>query len=325
MVFGISRRDFLKLTAGAAAGAALAPRIAVAQPTVRIGTAVLADYGLAGPVIIAAEKGFFKEQGVNAEFLPFRGGPDLLKAVMVGEVLIGVTGSTDIIQFREAGSPIKMVATHGEGNNFVIVTAPDGPTMSELKGKAIGVTRPGSASWILVRMAAKAQGWDPDRDVKILGLGGLDAQLAALARKEIAAFIWGDYGGVSVAQGRTKVIFKVETLTPKWISFIQYSSEDQIKKNSQQVRGSVRALFQAFRFMKANPEESARIAAAKLGWSPEVVLTVHKSWVPIIPADGHIEVEALRAMQETLLESGTIKKRLPLDEHYTTEFTPVRL
>ena len=23
--------------------------------------------------------------------------------------------------------------------------------------------------------------------------------------------------------------------------------------------------------------------------------------------------------------SGTIKKRLPLDEHYTTEFTPVRL
>ena len=209
------RRDFLKLSAGLAASASLAPRIAVAQPAVKIGTAVLADYGLAGPVIIAAEKGFFKEQGVSAEFLPFRGGPDLLKAVMVGEVLIGVTGSTDIIQFREAGSPIKMIATHGEGNNFVIVTAPDGPAIGELKGKAIGVTRPGSASWILVRMVARHHGWDPDRDVKILGLGGLDAQLAALSRKEIAAFIWGDYGGVSVAQGRTKVIFKVEMITPK--------------------------------------------------------------------------------------------------------------
>src|SRR5262249_23337221 len=208
------RRDFLKLSAGLAASASLAPRVSLAQPAVKIGTAVLADYGLVGPVIIAAEKGFFKEQGVNAEFLPFRGGPDLLKAVMVGEVLVGVTGSTDIIQFREAGSAIKMIATHGEGDNFVIVTAPDrpairppdGPAIGELKGKAIGVTRPGSASWILVRMVAKHHGWDPDRDVKILGLGGLDAQLAALSRKEIAAFIWGDYGGVSVAQGRTKVI-----------------------------------------------------------------------------------------------------------------------
>ncbi len=319
------RRDFLKLTAGLVTSASLAPRISLAQPAVKIGTAVLADYGLAGPVIIAAEKGFFKEQGVNAEFLPFRGGPDLLKAVMVGEVLIGVTGSTDIIQFREAGSPIKMVATHGEGNNFVIVTSPDGPAIGELKGKAIGVTRPGSASWILTRMAVKAQGWDPDRDVKILGLGGLDAQLAALTRKEIAAFIWGDYGGVSVAQGRTKVIFKVETITPKWISFIEYSSEDQIKKNPEQVRGSIRAMFQAFKFMKANPEESARITSAKLGWSPDVVLAVHKGWLPIAPTDGRIDVEALRVMQDTLLESGTIKKRLPLDEHYTTEFTPVRL
>ncbi len=290
------RRNFLKLTAGLVTSASLAPRISLAQPAVKIGTAVLADYGLAGPVIIAVERGFFKEQGVNAEFL-----------------------------LREAGSPIKMIATHGEGNNFVIVTAPDGPAIGELKGKAIGVTRPGSASWILTRMAVKAQGWDPDRDVKILGLGGLDAQLAALTRKEIAAFIWGDYGGVSVAQGRTKVIFKVETITPKWISFIEYSSEDQIKKNPEQVRGSIRAMFQAFKFMKANPEESARITSAKLGWSPDVVLAVHKGWLPIAPTDGRIDVEALRVMQDTLLESGTIKKRLPLDEHYTTEFTPVRL
>src|SRR5206468_8255102 len=230
-----------------------------------------------------------------------RVGPCLMRVWIWWNVPGGATVSTDITQSRDTGSPIKMVATHGEGNNFVIVTAPDGPSMSELKGKAIGVTRPGSASWILTRMAVKAQGWDPDRDVKILGLGGLDAQLAALTRKEIAAFIWGDYGGVSVAQGRTKVIFKVETITPKWISFIEYSSEDQIKKNPEQVRGSIRAMFQAFKFMKANPEESARITSAKLGWSPDVVLAVHKGWLPIAPADGRIDVEALRVMQDTLL------------------------
>ena len=55
------RRDFLKLTAGLVTSASLAPRIAVAQPAVRIGTAVLADYGLAGPVIVAAERATWRD------------------------------------------------------------------------------------------------------------------------------------------------------------------------------------------------------------------------------------------------------------------------
>src|SRR5262249_58036102 len=131
------RRDFVKLSAGLAARASLAPRVSLAQPAVKIGTAVLADYGLVGPVIIAAEKGFFKEQGVNAEFLPFRGGPDLLKAVMVGEVLVGVTGSTDIIQFREAGSAIKMIATPRGGDKLLIVTGPQRPALGRAQGQAL--------------------------------------------------------------------------------------------------------------------------------------------------------------------------------------------
>ena len=44
----------------------------------------------------------------------------------------------------------------------------------------------------------------------------------------------------AIPPGRTKIIFKVETITPKWMSFIEYAAEDQIKKNAGQVRGSVR-------------------------------------------------------------------------------------
>src|SRR6266704_3255340 len=79
-----------------------------------------------------------------AEFVPFRGGPDLLKAVMAGECLVGITGSTDILVFREAGSPIKMIATHTEGNHFTLNVAADVQKIADLKGKAIGVTRVGA-------------------------------------------------------------------------------------------------------------------------------------------------------------------------------------
>jgi NitT/TauT family transport system substrate-binding protein len=319
-----SRRDFLKVAGGIVA-AGIAPAAVRAQPTFKVGTAVLGSYILAGPVVVAAEKGFFRDQGVNAEFIPFRGGPDLVKAVIAGEVLVGLTGSTDIIVFREAGMPIRMTATQGEGNDFVLVGPPDGARMADLKGKAIGVTRVGAATWVFARMAARAQGWDPDKDVKIVGLGGLDAQLAALTRKEIAAYVWGDYGASTEAQGRTRLVFRLDSLTPKWISSIQYSSEEQIKKNADPIRRVTRAVFQAMRFMKTQPQDAAVLIAAKLNWTPEMVTAVHKAWTPYFPEDGRINTENLKAMQDALLEAGAIKKRLPLDEHYTTEFTPVRL
>lgn len=322
-MIALSRRRFLAgSTTVLAAG--LAPGPARAQ-AVKIGTAVLGDYSMAGPVIVAQEKGFFKAEGLDAEFIPFRGGPDLLKAVLAGDVLVGVTGSTDILVFREAGAPIKMVATHTEGNHFTLNVAADVKGLADLKGKSIGVTRVGATTWVFARMVAKKEGWDPERDVKVVGLGGLDAQLAALARKEIAAYVWGDGGAVTELQGKSRVLLRLDVVTPKWISQIQYASEDGIKKNPDAIRKAMRAMFRALRLMRDNPKEAADLCAKTLGWSPEAVLAANKISGPLLPVDGTPNMEALAVMQETLLEHGLIKKRVPLDEHVSREFVPVRL
>jgi len=320
----ISRRKLLRSTALAIPALAL-PRVVRAQPSIKIGTAVLGDYSLAGPVIVALEKGFFRQEGVNVEFIPFRGGPDLLKAVLSGDVLIGATGSTDILVFREAGSPIKMIATHTEGNHFTLNVAPDVSAVGDLKGKAIGITRAGSSTWIFARMMAKQQGWDPERDVKIVALGALDAQVAALSRKEIAAFVWGDGGAVTELQGKSKILMRLDRFTPQWISQIDYASEDAIRKDPETIKKGLRGIFRALRFMKEHPDDAAPMAAKRLGWTPEAVLRAHKISSPLFPFDGSISVQALGSMQEVLLEYGLIKKRLPLEDHFTKDFTPVKL
>jgi NitT/TauT family transport system substrate-binding protein len=320
----ITRRRLLS-TALATAATPLGARVARAQTSVKIGTAVLGDYSMAGPVIVALDQGLFKNEGLAAEFVPFRGGPDLLKAVMAGECLIGITGSTDIFVFREAGSPIKMIATHTEGNHFTLNVAPDVQKVGDLKGKAIGVTRVGATTWVFARMVAKKEGWDPDKDVQVVGLGGLDAQLAAMARKEIAAYVWGDGGAVTELQGKSKVLLRLDSVTPKWISQIQYASEDAIAKQADAIKKSQRALFRALKLMRENPKDAAAIVSKKLGWSPEAVLGAHKISGPLLPVDGSINVEALGVMQDTLLDYGLIKKKLPLDAHYTREFTPVKI
>ena len=320
----VSRRDFLTTSAGALLALG-APRVGHGQTAVKVGTAVLADYALAGPFIVAVEKGFFQIEGLAAEFVPFRGGPDLVKAVIAGDILLGAAGSTDIFVAREAGQPLKMVATHTEGNHFTLNVAPDVSAVGDLKGKAIGITRAGSSTWIFARMMAKQQGWDPERDVKIVALGALDAQVAALSRKEIAAFVWGDGGAVTELQGKSKVLMRLDRFTPQWISQIDYASEDAIRKDPETIKKGLRGIFRALRFMKEHPDDAAPMAAKRLGWTPEAVLRAHKISSPLFPFDGSISVQALGSMQEVLLEYGLIKKRLPLEDHFTKDFTPVKL
>src|SRR5919204_5445864 len=320
----VSRRRFLLSASGAAIAVTLAPAVR-AQPSVKLGTAVLGDYALAGPFIVAVEKGFFRTENLNVEFVPFRGGPNLVKAVIAGEILLGAAGSTDILVFREAGMPLKMVATQTEGNHFTFNVAPEIQEPAELKGKAIGVTAVGATTWVFARMFAKAQGWDPEKDVKVVALGGLDAQIAALSRKEIAAYVWGDGGAVMQLAGKSKVLTRLDSVTPKWISQIQYVSEESIKRNGEQIRKVMKAVFSAAKFMHDQPAESADLVAKKIGWTREAVLAAHKISGPLFSLNGQVSLEALGSMQDVLLEHGVIKKKLPVEEHVAREFFPVRL
>ena len=257
--------------------------------------------------------------------MPFRGGPDLLKSVIGGEALVGLTGGTDIFVFREAGAPIRMIATETEGNHFTLNVSADIHSVADLRGKAIGVTKVGATTWVFARILARQHGWDPERDVKIVALGGLDAQVAALTRHEIQAIVWGDGGAVLEAQGTSRVLERLDSVTPRWISQIVYASEETIRRRSDDLRKALRAIFQALAFMTQHPEEAAAIAARTLKWEPRAVLAAHRLSSPLFPRDGRIDTGALGAMQDILLEQGVLGRRLPLTDHYTTAFTPVRV
>ena len=324
-----SRRQFFQVTAGgllAASGVAGRVRLVAAQgPTVKIGTAVLGDFSMVTPILVAQEKGLFRGQGVTAEFQPFRGGPDLVKAVVAGQIQIGVTGATDVPVFRATGVPIRFIASQVDGNHFTLNVAQTVTSLADLKGKSIGVTRVGAATWVFAVMLAKQQGWDPEKDVTVVGLGGLDAQLAALSRGEIAAFIWGDGGAVTELQGKSKVLLRLDTVTPKWLSQGYYATDESIKGNKDTLQKTLKALFQAVQFIREKPGEAAAIATKTLQWPEDAIARAQKISGPLLSKDGVISVEALEVMQTTLLEYKLQEKRVPTADLYTAEFTPVRL
>jgi ABC-type nitrate/sulfonate/bicarbonate transport system substrate-binding protein len=244
---------------------------------------------------------------------------------MAGQLQIGTSGATDVPVFRATGVPIRFIASGVDGNHFTLNVAPTITKLGDLKGKSIGVTRVGATTWVFAMMLAQQQGWVPEKDLTVVGLGGLDAQLAALARGEIAAFVWGDGGAVTELQGKSKILLRFDTVTPKWISQAYYATDDYIKGNKDAIQRTLKALFQGSRFMLENTREAAAIASKTLQWSEEAILRAHQVSGPLLSKDGTLSVEAIEAMQTTLLEYKAQDKRVPTADLYTAEFTPVRL
>jgi NitT/TauT family transport system substrate-binding protein len=324
-----SRRQFFRTTAGGlvtAAGVATRPWPVRAQgPIVTIGTAVLADFGLVAPIAVGLEKGYFKAAGVNVEFQPFRGGPDLVKAVVGEQILVGVTGATDVPVFRAEGVPIRYVATVIGANSFTFNVVPGITKLADLKGKSIGVTRAGATTWVFANLVARQQGWDPEHDVKILGLGGNDAILAAASRGEIHAFIFGDSGAVSELQGKSKILFRLDSLTPKWIGVAAYCTDDAIKGRKAAIAGILKGFFRGVKFIRELPKEAYAIAAKTLGWPENAVARAAEITAPLFSRDGTISAETIDIMQATMVELKAQKQKVPTADCYTTEFTPVKV
>jgi len=306
-----TRRSFLKTaTAGVAAAAvARGSRLSAQSLTpIKIGAVVLGDFGVVTPTTVGIQKGYFKQNGLEADLIPFKGGPDLLKGVLAGAADIGITGATDPLVFRERGTPIRALCTIVEKNHFTLTVTPKIKRLEDLKGGTIGVTVVGSTTWVFARMLARKMNWDPEKDVRIIGVGGIDAQAVVLE-----------------AQGLGRVLMRLDELTPKWISLVAYSTDEIIKTRRDVVQRSLKSIFQGARFCRDNPEESIKIAAKTIDWSEPATKRAYELLRPLLSLDGRMDLDAMKFMQDTLLELGVLKTRLPLSDHYTPEFTPVKL
>jgi NitT/TauT family transport system substrate-binding protein len=324
----VTRRTFLhSMATGALATAAMriVPAAAQSATPVKIGLVVLGDMGIAGPSMVALEKGYLKQNGIDAELIPFKGGPDLVKGVLAGSADIGLTGATDPLVFRDRGTTIRAVATLVEKNHFTLTVAPQIKRVEDLKGGSVSCTAVGANTWVFARMLAKKMGWEPEKDIKIVGLGGFDAQTAALRRGEVQGVIFGDAGAVIETQGVGKILMRLDEVTPKWISEVAYSTDELIKTKKDALGRTLRGLFQGHKFFRENTDETIRIAAKGIGWSEEATRRAYGIVRPLLSADGRFDLEALKFMQDTLLELGVLKQRLPLEQHYTQEFTPVKI
>src|SRR5215472_11469192 len=127
---------------------------------------------------VAAQEGFFAQQGLNVKIKIFESGSDVNKAFQAGTIQYGSSSTTAVPSARAAGLPLTMVVA---GMNDATSTSYDGPLgivgradhgittkASSLKGKKIGVLL-GSTTEQYLRLYLEKNGMT-EKDVTLVNL-----------------------------------------------------------------------------------------------------------------------------------------------------------
>src|SRR5580765_6847629 len=73
----------------------------------RLNVAIISVTATYVPLFIASDDGLFAKQGLDVKLLPFRGGSDLIKAVVAGSAEVGVVSLAEVTSAIAAGQKMK--------------------------------------------------------------------------------------------------------------------------------------------------------------------------------------------------------------------------
>jgi NitT/TauT family transport system substrate-binding protein len=167
--------------------AAAVPLAAQAQTpdVVRLGNLKFAHYGA-----VSYMKEVCSKYNLTVEERMFPKGPDIMPAIVAGEIDVAALASDGAISGRANGVSIYTVAGFAKGGARIVAGVDSGiKGMADLKGKKVGVTRGGAQELLLYAELEKAGlTWSdkPGKDVQIVFLAFADLN-QALAAKQIDA------------------------------------------------------------------------------------------------------------------------------------------
>ena len=163
------------------------PPIASAQKLERLIIGYPAPVASLGIIDVMRKSGLFKKNGLDVDLVYIQGSPILTAAMVSGQVPLSFIGGGAIVASAVGGADTVYLACGINTLYWRMFSTPDVKTVSDLKGKKIGLTAIGSQEDAVTRYLLKEHGLVPDRDVAIVAVGSAPNRLAALSKGIINA------------------------------------------------------------------------------------------------------------------------------------------
>jgi NitT/TauT family transport system substrate-binding protein len=282
-------------------------------------------------VLVAQEKGFFKEVGLEVEVQPGRGGEGNLKLLQSGQVDFSTLDITDaIIAYGKGAFKDFTIVSAIQQRNVACLTALQGSGITsprDLAGKKIAYI-PGGVVRDLFDTYAKLAGVDGSKITWVNMPGqAIPASLAAGSIDAAVQFVLGTPAIERAAKGRKAVVFPYsDYLTDLYGTGVAVSKKTAQEKPDL-VRKFNQAMLKGLAYTIEHPDEAGEIYAKtqKLQPAPVAAAEVRllKPYVQVSGAPlGALDRERLARSIAILEAAGAVPAGVNIDEFISFDFLP---
>ncbi len=316
-----------------AGGSALGQGIEKKEITIAVGGKVALYYL---PLTIAEAKGYFKDAGLDARVLDFKGGSQSVQAVVGGSADILSSAFEHTINIQARGQELTAFVLQGRYPGFALSLATGiadkYKSPADLKGLKIGVTAPGSSTHAMVKLLLTKVGLKDD-DIAVIGVGAGASVLAAIEQKHVDGVVQAD-PATTLLTSRGLAVVKVDTRTAAGTTEVYGGPMPAasisalgsfISQNPTTVQAVTNAMVRALHFL--NTASDAEILAAippemLLGGDEALYLKLVKAVRPSYSPDGLISKEAAETALKVLQDSNPAVRdaKIDLAKTYTNKF-----
>jgi len=147
--------------------------------TKRIAVAYSAISATQAAFYLAKDANIFEKDGLYVDPVYVAGGSRVSQAVIAGEFTVALAGG-NIVFANLAGGDIVTFGGVVNVPSFYLYVQPSIKRQEDLRSKTLGITRYGASTDFTLRYLLKKWGLEPDRDVKVIQMGGQPEILAGM-------------------------------------------------------------------------------------------------------------------------------------------------
>lgn len=246
------RRCSLRILGLAALLALLLPLVAFAE-NVKIGIPSLTVTMM--PLAVAKEQGFFQREGLNVDTVLMPAAMNI-KVLLAGDIQYATTvGSAVVAAVR--GVSARVVMCFVDRPLLDLVARPQIGSITDLKGKLVGISSRGGLHDIIVRRITAQSGMEPSQTT-LITVGGAGAMFAALQSGRISAGLLNPpYNFLAYREGLKNLGFGGNYVRLPSTGLV--TMREHLERSPDQVRRMIRALARARAFARDNKPATVAI------------------------------------------------------------------
>ena len=207
--------------------------------------------GVHAYIPLAQKRGFFKEEGLDAEVIEMRSPAVAIVALANGEIdYFSVIGSSVTAALR--GLPIKVVACYIPCSPLSLIARPEFKEVQQLKARTVGFGEAGSSRDVLGRMMLRHFGI-LEKGMKVIASGPSETSLAAMKQGLIAATIVAPMWALEGKKLGFNVLANACELF-SWPSAGLVTTAKKIKERRDEIKRVIKAAIKGARYILQNRE-----------------------------------------------------------------------